>query len=138
MSSQTNIEKTVCADDVVLFMKGMPGDSPCGYSTRLVTILDHLGVSYKAVDVLQSQDIRKSVKEFSGIKTLPQLFINGDYVGGSDDIRKLYSEGHLDGFLEDRGVIFVRDANRGTLHIDDVSREEVINCSKAGKEISGQ
>ena len=136
MLFENSVKQIVAKDQVVLFMKGVPGDSPCGYSNRLFSILDHLSVPYKSVNVLLSQDIREGVKKFSGIKTLPQLFINGVYAGGSDDIRELYENDRLTGFLNSLGVDFDEENGHSKLLLTDVSKAEVMSCFQAGKQIA--
>ena len=89
---------------VVLFMKGSPLFPQCGFSSRAVAILDHLGVSYESVDVLQDQAIRQGIKAFSDWPTIPQLYVKGEFVGGSDIMMEMYESGELAELLADKGV----------------------------------
>jgi monothiol glutaredoxin len=85
----------VAADRVVLFMKGTPLFPQCGFSSRAVAILDHLGTEFASVDVLQDQEIRSGIKDFSDWPTIPQLYIDGEFVGGSDIMMEMYEAGEL-------------------------------------------
>jgi monothiol glutaredoxin len=82
-------------NDIVLFMKGSELFPQCGFSSRAVAILDHLGVPFKTVDVLQDADIRQGVKEYSDWPTIPQLYVKGQFVGGSDIMMEMFENGEL-------------------------------------------
>ena len=104
--SDTNqrIADIVGANDVVLFMKGTPLFPQCGFSSRAIAILDHCGVAYDSVDVLQDMEIRQGIKAFSDWPTIPQLYVKGEFVGGCDIIREMFEQGELRPFLEGKGV----------------------------------
>jgi monothiol glutaredoxin len=89
------IDELVKANNVVLFMKGTALFPQCGFSSRAVSILDHLGVKYETVDVLQDQAIRGGIKEYSDWPTVPQLYVNGEFVGGSDIMMEMFESGEL-------------------------------------------
>lgn len=89
------IDALVNANDVVLFMKGSALFPQCGFSSRAVAILDHLGVPFETVDVLQDQEIRAGIKEYSDWPTVPQLYVKGDFVGGSDIMMEMFESGEL-------------------------------------------
>jgi len=95
--SDTNsrIAEIVTGNDVVLFMKGTPLFPQCGFSSRDVAILDHLGVEYASVDVLQDMDIRQGIKGYSDWPTIPQLYVKGEFVGGSDIMMEMFEAGEL-------------------------------------------
>ena len=95
--SDTNqrIADIVGANDVVLFMKGTPLFPQCGFSSRAIAILDHCGVAYDSVDVLQDMEIRQGIKAFSDWPTIPQLYVKGEFVGGSDIMMEMYQNGEL-------------------------------------------
>jgi len=95
MSIEQFIDSEVKANDVVLFMKGTPQFPQCGFSSRAVAILDHLGASYETVDVLQDQEIRQGIKEYSDWPTIPQLYVKGEFVGGSDIMMEMFESGEL-------------------------------------------
>ena len=102
--ARSRIDATVKGNDVVLFMKGTPLFPQCGFSSRAVAILEHLGVQYESVDVLQDQGIRQGIKEYSDWPTIPQLYVKGEFVGGSDIMMEMYESGELSQLLEDQGV----------------------------------
>jgi monothiol glutaredoxin len=89
------IDQLVGSNDVVLFMKGTALFPQCGFSSRAVAILDHLGVNYETVDVLQDQDIRNGIKQYSDWPTVPQLYVKGEFVGGSDIMMEMFESGEL-------------------------------------------
>lgn len=91
-------------NDVVLFMKGTPLFPQCGFSSRAIAILDHLGVGYETVDVLQDQLIRQGIKGFSDWPTIPQLYVKGEFVGGSDIMMEMYEAGELQQLMSEQGV----------------------------------
>ena len=96
MSDANNrIDEIVKTNEVVLFMKGTPLFPQCGFSSRAVTILEHLGVPFESVDVLQDQEIRAGIKEYSDWPTIPQLYVKGEFVGGSDIMMELFKSGEL-------------------------------------------
>jgi monothiol glutaredoxin len=89
------IDQLVKANDVVLFMKGTALFPQCGFSSRAVAILDHLGVPFETVDVLQDQEIRNGIKAYSDWPTIPQLYVKGEFVGGSDIMMEMFESGEL-------------------------------------------
>jgi len=89
------IDALVKANDVLLFMKGSALFPQCGFSSRAVAILDHLGVPFETVDVLQDQEIRAGIKEYSEWPTVPQLYVKGEFVGGSDIMMEMFESGEL-------------------------------------------
>jgi len=96
MSDPTErIDALVKSNDVLLFMKGSTLFPQCGFSSRAVAILDHLGVPFETVDVLQDQEIRTGIKEYSDWPTIPQLYVKGEFVGGSDIMMEMFENGEL-------------------------------------------
>jgi len=89
------IDALVKANEVVLFMKGSALFPQCGFSSRAVAILDHLGTPYETVDVLQDQEIRAGIKDYSDWPTIPQLYVKGEFVGGSDIMMEMFESGEL-------------------------------------------
>ncbi|MES2056755.1 MAG: Grx4 family monothiol glutaredoxin [Pseudomonadota bacterium] len=102
--SQTRIADLVGKSDVLLFMKGSPLFPQCGFSSRAIAILQHLNVQFDSVDVLQDQGIRQGIKAFSDWPTIPQLYVKGEFVGGSDIMMEMYESGELEQLLEEQGV----------------------------------
>jgi monothiol glutaredoxin len=98
------IDEIVKANDVVLFMKGTALFPQCGFSSRAVAILDHLGVPFETVDVLQDPEIRQGIKAYSDWPTVPQLYVKGEFVGGSDIMMEMYEAGELQQLLEEKQV----------------------------------
>jgi monothiol glutaredoxin len=98
------IGQAVQAADVLLFMKGTPLFPQCGFSSRAISILDHLGVEYATVDVLQDPEIRNGIKEYSDWPTIPQLYVKGEFVGGSDIMMEMFEAGELDALLDEKGI----------------------------------
>ena len=104
MSIEDRIRQTVEGNDVVLFMKGTPLFPQCGFSSRAVAILDHLNVEYASADVLQDPELRDGIKSFSNWPTIPQLYIKGEFVGGSDIMMEMFEAGELQAMIEEKGV----------------------------------
>ena len=105
------IDNEVKGNDVVLFMKGTPQFPMCGFSGQVVQILDHLGVTYKGMNVLELDDLREGIKSYSNWPTIPQLYVKGEFVGGCDIVREMFQAGELQGLLKDKGVP-VKEARR--------------------------
>jgi len=101
---QERIRQEITDTPVVLYMKGSPVFPQCGFSAAVVQILGHLGVKFKGVDVLADPQIRQGVKEFSSWPTIPQLYVQGEFLGGCDIIREMYETGELQQVLEQKGV----------------------------------
>ena len=91
----TRIDEIVKKNDVVLFMKGTPLFPQCGFSSRAISILEHLQVPFETVDVLQDPEIRQGIKSYSDWPTIPQLYVRGEVVGGSDIMMEMYESGEL-------------------------------------------
>lgn len=98
------IDEIVKGNDVVLFMKGTPLFPQCGFSSRAVAILERLGVPFEGVDVLQDMEIRQGIKAFSDWPTIPQLYVKGEFVGGSDIMMEMYEAGELQQLVSDAGI----------------------------------
>jgi monothiol glutaredoxin len=99
------IAKTVAENPVVVFMKGVPDQPRCGFSQVVVQILDHLGVDFVGVDVLQSEPLRQGIKTFSDWPTIPQIYVKGEFIGGSDIVREMFQSGELKPLLVEKGVL---------------------------------
>ena len=95
LDPQGRIADIVKQNDVVLFMKGTALFPQCGFSSRAIAILDHLGAAYETVDVLQDPEIRQGIKEYSDWPTIPQLYVKGEFVGGSDIMMEMFESGEL-------------------------------------------
>ena len=104
MGIREDIESIVKSSDVVLFMKGSPQFPQCGFSGQVVQILDHVGVPFKGVNVLESDAVRQGIKEYANWPTIPQLYIKGEFVGGCDIVREMFQSGELVPLLEEKGI----------------------------------
>jgi monothiol glutaredoxin len=104
MSIQQFIDNEVKSNDVVLFMKGTPQFPQCGFSGQVVQILDHLGVTYKGINVLESDEIREGIKAYAQWPTIPQLYVRGEFVGGCDIIREMFQAGELHSLMKEKGL----------------------------------
>jgi monothiol glutaredoxin len=104
MSINQFIDQQLKSSDVVLFMKGTPQFPQCGFSGQVVQILDHLGVPYKGINILDSDELRQGIKAYSNWPTIPQLYVKGEFVGGCDIIREMFQSGELQGVLKEKGV----------------------------------
>jgi monothiol glutaredoxin len=100
----SRIDEIVKKSDIVLFMKGTALFPQCGFSSRAVAILDHLGVAFETVDVLQDPEIRNGIKEYSDWPTVPQLYVKGEFVGGSDIMMEMFEAGELQQLLAEKQV----------------------------------
>ena len=100
MDVQEQIKNIVEENSVMLFMKGSPDFPQCGFSGRLVQILQACGVQFASADVLSDDNIRQGIKDFSNWPTIPQLYVNGEFVGGSDIVTEMYESGELQAKLE--------------------------------------
>ena len=102
--AQARIGELVGGNDVVLFMKGTPIFPQCGFSSTAVQILEELGVAFEGVDVLRDPAVRAGVKVFSDWPTVPQLYVKGEFVGGSDIMMEMYRSGELETLMSEKGV----------------------------------
>ena len=102
--ANSRIDEIVNSNDVVLFMKGSALFPQCGFSSRAVSILDHLGVGFETVDVLQDAEIRQGIKAYSDWPTIPQLYVKGEFVGGSDIMMEMFQAGELQQLLDEKQV----------------------------------
>ena len=99
MDAQAQIKHTVTSNDVVLYMKGNPKFLQCGFSNMATQILDACNAKYVSVDVLADQDIREGIKQYASWPTIPQLYIKGEFIGGSDIMRAMFESGELQTLL---------------------------------------
>ena len=107
---KTRIETIINENDVVLFMKGTAKMPQCGFSSRVAGILNYLQVNFKDVNVLEDEDIRQGIKDFSDWPTIPQLYVKNAFIGGSDIITEMTMSGELDQLLAEKNVSFSQDA----------------------------
>jgi len=98
------IQKEIDQNDVVLFMKGTAQFPQCGFSSHVVQVLTHLGVPFRDINILDDAALRQGVKDFSNWPTIPQLYIKGEFIGGCDIVKEMFSTGELQAFLTDKGI----------------------------------
>jgi monothiol glutaredoxin len=104
------IESDVKSNPVVLFMKGTPVFPQCGFSARVVQVLSHIGVPFKGVNVLEDMEIREGIKAYANWPTIPQLYVNGEFVGGCDIVLEMFQAGELQSLLKEKGIPVSADA----------------------------
>jgi monothiol glutaredoxin, Grx4 family len=104
----TRIRQEITENAVVLFMKGTPMFPQCGFSAAVVQALTNLGVKFKGIDVLVDPSLREGIKQFTNWPTIPQLYVGGEFIGGCDIVRDMYTSGELQQVLEQKGVEFAR------------------------------
>ncbi len=98
------IDNEVKTNDVVLFMKGTPDMPMCGFSSKATQILNHIGVPFKGINVLDSDEVRQGIKEYTNWPTIPQLYVKGEFVGGSDILMEMFQSGELKQLLADKAI----------------------------------
>ena len=98
------IKKDVTENPIVLFMKGTPEMPQCGFSNQVVQILNYLEVEFSSVNVLEDENVRNGIKEFTNWPTIPQLYVKNEFVGGADIVREMFEENELKQFFADKGV----------------------------------
>ena len=106
MENQTKvkIDNIINESDVILFMKGTPDMPQCGFSAAVVGVLNHMEIKYNTVNVLQDQEIREGIKEYSDWPTIPQLYVKNEFVGGCDIIREMHENGELSEYFVNKGI----------------------------------
>lgn len=100
------IKKQLSENDVVLYMKGSKTMPRCGFSATIVHVLQNLGIDFKDIDILEDEELRQGIKDFTNWPTIPQLYIKGEFIGGCDIVRQLYQTGELKVILENNNLIF--------------------------------
>lgn len=109
-AAKEQIKQDVDANDVVLFMKGNKTMPQCGFSSRVASILTYMGVDFHDVNILESDELRQGIKEFSDWPTTPQLYVKQEFVGGCDIVTEMTISGELDQLFDDKGVSYDKDA----------------------------
>ena len=105
MNIQTDIKKLIEENNICLFMKGVPEAPQCGFSMTVSNILKYLKVNFKGINVLEDQDLRQGIKDFSDWPTIPQLYIKGEFIGGCDIVKEMFENGELKKLLESKKII---------------------------------
>jgi len=99
------IQNDITTNTVMLYMKGNPQFPQCGFSSRVVQILNHLGVQYQSANVLEDPALRDGIKQFSNWPTVPQLYVGGEFIGGCDIITEMFQSGELETLLKEKAVV---------------------------------
>ena len=105
MNITENIQNLINQNDICLFMKGTPESPQCGFSMAVSNVLKHLNVKFKGVNVLEDQNLRQGIKDFSDWPTIPQLYIKGEFIGGCDIVKEMFEKGDLKKLLEEKSLI---------------------------------
>ena len=105
MDIKNEIKKIIDTNDVCLFMKGVPDAPQCGFSMTVSNILKHLNVNFKGINVLDDQNLRQGIKEYSDWPTIPQLYIKSEFIGGCDIVKEMFENGELKKILEGKKII---------------------------------
>ncbi len=98
------IDNEIKTNDVILFMKGTPEAPQCGFSGQVIQILDYLGLSYKGINILTSDELRQGIKDYSNWPTIPQLYVKGEFVGGCDIVREMFQNNELQELLKEKDI----------------------------------
>ena len=104
MGIEQFIDNELKSNDVVLFMKGTKSMPQCGFSMQVAQILQHLGVDFKDINVLEDMSVRDGIKAYSNWPTIPQLYVKGEFIGGCDIVREMFQAGELQQLLTEKGV----------------------------------
>ena len=105
MSIKDEIKKTIEKNDTCLFMKGTPDAPQCGFSMAVSNLLKHLNVNFKGINVLESEELRQGIKDYSDWPTIPQLYVKGEFIGGSDIVKEMFEKGDLKKLFEKNKLI---------------------------------
>ena len=105
MSMNEFIDNEVKNNDLVVFMKGTPQFPQCGFSGQVAQIMDYLGVEWKGINVLEDDDLREGVKQYTNWPTVPQIYVKGEFIGGCDITREMFQSGELKTLLEEKGLV---------------------------------
>ena len=105
MESKEKIKELISSHDVCLFMKGVPEAPQCGFSMAVSNILKHLNTKFEGINVLEDENIRQGIKEYSDWPTIPQLYVKGEFIGGCDIVKEMFEKGELKKLLENKNLI---------------------------------
>jgi|TARA_B110000211_G_scaffold232890_1_gene297692 monothiol glutaredoxin len=105
METKDQINNLIKENDVCLFMKGTPEAPQCGFSMAVSNVLKHLNINFKGINILEDEDLRQGVKEFSDWPTIPQLYVKGEFLGGCDIVKEMFENGELKKLFEEKKII---------------------------------
>ena len=107
MEIKEKIKELIDKNDVCLFMKGTPDSPQCGFSMAVSNVLKHLKVNFKGINVLEDENMRQGIKDFSDWPTIPQLYIKGEFVGGCDIVKEMFEKGELKNLIDKKKLIWL-------------------------------
>ena len=107
MNINEQIKNLINENDICLFMKGTPDIPQCGFSLAVANVLKHLNLKFKGINVLENDEMRQGIKQYSDWPTIPQLYIKGEFIGGCDIVKEMFEKGDLQKKLEDKKIPFV-------------------------------
>ena len=110
MSINEQIKNLINENDICLFMKGTPDIPQCGFSLAVANVLKHLNLKFKGINVLENDEMRQGIKQYSDWPTIPQLYIKGEFIGGCDIVKEMFEKGDLQKKLEDKKIPFVNQS----------------------------
>jgi len=105
MNTKDEIRDVIEKNDICLFMKGTPDSPQCGFSMAVSNVLKHLNVKFKGINILEDQNLRQGIKDYSDWPTIPQLYIKGEFIGGCDIVKEMFEKGELKKILEEKSLI---------------------------------
>ena len=105
MSITEDIKKIIHENEICLFMKGTPKTPQCGFSMAVSNVLKHLNVKFKGINVLENENLRQGIKDYSDWPTIPQLYVKGEFIGGCDIVKEMFENGELKKLLENKKLI---------------------------------
>tara|TARA_B100000686_G_scaffold80380_1_gene86716 strand:- start:8498 stop:8815 length:318 start_codon:yes stop_codon:yes gene_type:complete len=105
MNMKDEIKDIIEKNDVCLFMKGTPDSPQCGFSMAVSNLLKHLKVNFKGINVLENQNLRQGIKDYSDWPTIPQLYVKGEFIGGCDIVKEMFEKGDLKKLFEEKSLI---------------------------------
>ena len=105
MEIKEKIKDLINNNDVCLFMKGTPESPQCGFSMAVSNVLKHLKVNFNGINVLDDENLRQGIKEFSDLPTIPQLYVKGEFIGGCDIVKEMFEKGELESLLKNNKLI---------------------------------
>ena len=105
MLIKEKIESLIKDNEVCLFMKGTPDAPQCGFSMAVTNVLKHLNVNFKGINVLEDENLRQGIKDFSDWPTIPQLYVKGEFIGGCDIVKEMFEKGELKELLQKKSLI---------------------------------
>ena len=105
MEIKEKIKNLIKENEVCLFMKGTPDSPQCGFSMAVSNVLKHLKVNFKGINVLEDEQLRQGIKDFSDWPTIPQLYVKGEFVGGCDIVKEMFEKGELKNLLQNKKII---------------------------------